>query len=349
MIPYLHLQNFQSHKDTELVFSPGVNVIVGPSDSGKSAIIRGAIWVTTNRPSGESFRSNWGGDTAVTMGLDDSTLLSRERKSNLNAYILNDEVLEGFGTDVPEVVENVLNLGELNIQSQHDAPFLLASNAAEVARLLNKIAHLDEIDSSMSAVNSMIRSARGEIVHVTSQMEENDAALEAYKNLPDQEAELERLEILNARVQDIDKKRIWGEAQVTLIEGVSQDLDSFKRVLVHAGRLKKLEKIHEDLQEQGVRLAELRKLIQQTCEVSRNLDEVSSLLTSEKDVDVLMDKQLTIEAVELKAGKLKALIAQLETVTGYVNTQETLLQEKTQEFEHIKPDVCPVCEQEWPK
>ena len=34
------LENFQSHKHTSIEFNEGLNVILGPSDSGKSAIIR---------------------------------------------------------------------------------------------------------------------------------------------------------------------------------------------------------------------------------------------------------------------------------------------------------------------
>ena len=44
------LENFQSHKHTEMEFGPELNVIVGPSDSGKSAIIRALKWVMYNEP-----------------------------------------------------------------------------------------------------------------------------------------------------------------------------------------------------------------------------------------------------------------------------------------------------------
>jgi len=56
MIKYLQIQNFQSHKDSLLEFDPGVNVIVGSSDSGKTAVIRALRWLVWNRPSGDAFR-----------------------------------------------------------------------------------------------------------------------------------------------------------------------------------------------------------------------------------------------------------------------------------------------------
>ena len=48
MIKSLHIQNFQSHKKTTLKFHKGINVVIGQSDSGKSAIIRALNWTINN-------------------------------------------------------------------------------------------------------------------------------------------------------------------------------------------------------------------------------------------------------------------------------------------------------------
>ena len=39
MISSVHIKNFQKHKDLSLEFTPGINVITGKSDAGKSADI----------------------------------------------------------------------------------------------------------------------------------------------------------------------------------------------------------------------------------------------------------------------------------------------------------------------
>ena len=49
------LENFQSHKYSVIELNEELNVIVGPSDSGKSAIIRGLKWALYNEPSGDYF------------------------------------------------------------------------------------------------------------------------------------------------------------------------------------------------------------------------------------------------------------------------------------------------------
>ncbi|WP_035425703.1 AAA family ATPase, partial [Halalkalibacterium ligniniphilum] len=51
----VRLENFQSHLDTSIDFSTGLNVIVGQSDSGKTSILRAIRWVLYNQPRGTDF------------------------------------------------------------------------------------------------------------------------------------------------------------------------------------------------------------------------------------------------------------------------------------------------------
>ena len=68
----LKIQNFQSHKKTILRLHSGMNAIIGDSDVGKSSIIRAATLVLANKPSGDSFQSNFTDkDTVVEIKLND--------------------------------------------------------------------------------------------------------------------------------------------------------------------------------------------------------------------------------------------------------------------------------------
>lgn len=102
----MHIKNFQSHKDSHLDFHPGVDVIVGPSDSGKTAIIRALRWLVWNRPTGDAVRSWWGGDTEVSMSLPTSSISRIKGKEN--QYTLNGLVFKAIGTDVPEEISKEL-------------------------------------------------------------------------------------------------------------------------------------------------------------------------------------------------------------------------------------------------
>ena len=47
-IKTVKIHDFQSHEDSFMEFEKGLNIIVGPSDSGKSAVIRAIKWALFN-------------------------------------------------------------------------------------------------------------------------------------------------------------------------------------------------------------------------------------------------------------------------------------------------------------
>lgn len=156
MINSIHLKNFQSHKDTIMTFTNGVNVIVGPSDVGKTSLIRALRWLVHNRPSGEEFISH--GETSTSVRIEfDNTIIARVKTKGIskNSYVLNGIDLVGFGQDVPEEVSSLINMNDINIQYQLDGPFLLGESSGVVAKTLNKIVNLDKIDSSLTNVKRL--------------------------------------------------------------------------------------------------------------------------------------------------------------------------------------------------
>lgn len=49
------IEGYQSHTNSTFRLSPGLTVITGPSDAGKTAIIRALRWFAFNEPTGEAF------------------------------------------------------------------------------------------------------------------------------------------------------------------------------------------------------------------------------------------------------------------------------------------------------
>lgn len=168
MITKIQLKNFQAHEDTSLDLVPGINAITGKSDSGKSAILRGLYWLNNNRPGGNSMVSFWNRNKAGEAKDETSVLITqngsdikRMKSKDLNAYQVGEEKpLEALRSDVPQQVQDILNLGEVNIQKQMDAPFLLSETSGEVARFFNRIIKLDSIDTILAKIESDKRSSR---------------------------------------------------------------------------------------------------------------------------------------------------------------------------------------------
>lgn len=146
MIEFIRARNFQSHADSQIDLDGRVTVVVGTSNSGKSAIIRALEWVRTNRPRGKSFIRLGTARALVEVGCSESgVLISRERAKSDNKYTVEDEEFSAVGTGVPEEVTQALGISEIQVQRQLDGPFLVLESPGKVAAAINEAVGLDSV------------------------------------------------------------------------------------------------------------------------------------------------------------------------------------------------------------
>ena len=156
MFRKLEIKNFQSHKHTEMTFDPGVNIIYGLSQAGKTAILRAMRLAIYNRPSGAKYYSNFAapkGQTEISIELDNGqvhlTKFVKRAKDGQKVLDGTEYETQGMtfspGVDVPEEVRKLFNMTEINIQNQFDAPFLATSSPGEIARTINRITKLKAV------------------------------------------------------------------------------------------------------------------------------------------------------------------------------------------------------------
>ena len=163
----IRLINFQSHRNTLInLAGPGkLTVITGPSDSGKSAVIRALRLVFYNVPQGDGFIFNAEDKCTASLAYDDGAVVERIRsRGGINRYRINDQTFEGFGTGVPLEVQKAtgirkLEIGDqsflLNLSEQLDGPFLGKSVSGPArAKVLGKLAGTEEIDHAGKEVKT---------------------------------------------------------------------------------------------------------------------------------------------------------------------------------------------------
>lgn len=166
------LINFQSHKYSEIEFDQYLNVIVGPSDNGKSSIIRGLKWALFNEPSGDFFIRKGETECSVTVLFSDGTKVKRYRSKNKNAYYLYDNngeetVFEGFGTTVPEEIIDKTSMRKvildssqsniINIADQLEGPFLLSEKNSTRANSIGRLVGVHIVDDALKDALKDIR------------------------------------------------------------------------------------------------------------------------------------------------------------------------------------------------
>jgi len=152
MIPEITLENVQSHKKSTIHFHPGINVLQGPSDCGKSAVIRGLQWWALNQ-------ANWGElqrhETSFTSV--EGKGVKKYRSAALHHYEAGDVKYKALRSDVPSGIQKVIGLDEMNFQSQHAPYFLISDSAGEVAKKLNAVGDLQIIDLSLKAARAKVK------------------------------------------------------------------------------------------------------------------------------------------------------------------------------------------------
>ena len=151
MIKRITLKNFESHEDSTIEFSDGLNLIIGQSNQGKSSIVRALAMVVANRFDRDSVRT---GAKYCSVAVETKKgTVTAERGEDTNHWII--ETLQGkkeyrnIGSSVPSEVLEVLGMGERARGEIKELPNIMFQ--------LEKHYMLSEIDGKKTTANSIAR------------------------------------------------------------------------------------------------------------------------------------------------------------------------------------------------
>lgn len=346
MIYSILLRNFQSHKRSLLEFHPGVNVIIGESDAGKSAIIRAFRWVKENRPVRDSFRSKWGGSTFVTINSNKNEI-TRIKNNTENGYILKvDDKIFTFSaikTDVPQEVSDTLNLSDSNIHYQLDSPFLLLESAGEVAKHFNKVAKLDQIDLGLQNIQKWINSISKEIKFKEQSKIDLENELKQYENLDKLESELEVLESLENQILRINKEQDSLEKLISDYNELTNEIEEQSSIIVLENEIDSLLSLlasHKEFVEQK---QTLKDFIQSFNDNNEQIEELNKLISCENLIDTLIESYKIITEQRLKRNNLKFIINEAKNISSEVSIMENEYNHLHKAFEKEMGDTCILC------
>ena len=217
----LRLLNFQTHEDLKLVLDEHVTTIVGPSDVGKSSVLRALRWVMQNKPSGASFVRNGEDRCRVSLWLDGERIL-RVKGRGVNEVFVGREKLEAFGADLPESVVELCNVGAVNFQQQHDSPFWFCLTAGQVSRELNAVVNLDVIDRTLAGVAKVLRRTRAAAEVCEDRTREARSEFEGLNWVPEMTGAF-------AAVETSEESASLASAKVERTRGLLEEVELLKR------------------------------------------------------------------------------------------------------------------------
>lgn len=348
MIKTIRLQNFQSHKNTLIDFKPGLNVIAGSSDAGKSSVMRALSWVINNRPSGDDVR-NWESKKDAIVSIEiilDNGIIKKERQNNKVMYTTDKyPLLEAVGRDVPEEVSNVLNIADINIQQQHDPYFLLTASSGQVAKTLNETVGLSVIDSSFKHLNSDITSLKSSIDTLTIEIAKHENDIKGLDYVDNLANDITRAE----RTQKVIEKT---ESDLLLLNNILTTASTYNEKLKDTHSIIKAEKYVDALlettrqyRELNLKKGDITYLINQVNRLEVDQENCSLFLKIEKPFKTYLETLTTISEMNGEISVLNKLISSITEFTLSISKNKrkiVLLKDDLIEMLR-KAKICPVC------
>jgi len=343
MIQSLEISNFQSHRQTNLEFDPGLNIIVGTSDSGKSAILRSLRWVVQNRPSGDSLRSWWGGKSLSKITFDNGSI---ERiKDKTDEYLINDKTsLKAFGLTVPDEVSALHNFSEINLQAQMDRVFLFDNSPGEVAAYFNKVAGLDKIDRAQQNVEKEIRSLTADIKYKTADQEKLQTQLEGFDYLEKYEIRFEVLEEMENKKLQLTKNVSKFIKLYNSLVDLENEIEEASEILKHEDSVNNLFLAIALREKKIIEKKKIEKLRTDFYNSEAFMRTYQFRISFEPALISLSEKIESRKTLFLPFTRLKQLVKSLNGISISLEEDNRNLELQTAKFKKEMPDVCPLCD-----
>lgn len=230
-----------------IALSPGLNVIVGDSDVGKSNLVRNVESVLANDSLGAVLRT--GAASAEIVVFASGCKVTLEKSAKTNRYLLETaaapgtQTFDSVGASVPQAVADAINMGEvdlagervcLNLSRQRD-PLMVDLPASAIARMVGAVSGLDVLYRAVAEAQRRSResdAASRAATGVFRDAAKRTAELRAAGDLPKAEAALARADAAEARGT---AARLRGAA---MAEGVRRAREEATRAATASGRLR---------------------------------------------------------------------------------------------------------------
>jgi DNA repair protein SbcC/Rad50 len=357
VIKQIVLNNFRTHKYTQLKLDKGINTFIGSSRNGKTSILRGLYWLKNNRPLGISYISHWNlnkkgiliDPVYVSIEMDDGIIIKRERSKDdegkeFNGYIIKypgkkEKRFEALNGNVPDEVNQILNMSDVNIQKQLEQPFLLSGSAGEAARYFNGIIRLDIIDTILSAADSRHRKLISKNKDSEIEIENVKQELGKLEWINDAEILCNKCgnveKMLNKNKEELETISTWEEN----IEYLQNQIDESEKIIKVEKVVQEIEQLHIELEIQKGEFDDLQKLI-----IGLNENNEKYILPFDEQE---MEKILTdIEKVNAQYWDNKSVLIELELLQTEIEEQNVIIDCEVETIKKLQfrlPKECPLC------
>jgi exonuclease SbcC len=207
MIVKLTLENFLAHGESVFEFAPGLNVLTGPNNTGKSAVVE-ALRCLAENPIPKHVIRHGAKEARVTAELDDGTRVAWIRKPKYAVYELTPpgaaepQTYAKFGRTPPEDVLAALRLDRVPVEgaeedidvhlgNQREPVFLLGKPGSVMASFFAASSESAHLIAMQNLLTDKARKAKKEKSRLEAEASAARRDLDRLDRLPDLERSLE--------------------------------------------------------------------------------------------------------------------------------------------------------------
>lgn len=337
------LENFQSHGYTELDCSRELNIFVGESRQGKTAVLRAFQWVYENKPSGRRIIKTGEDYAKVTLYLSNGYVISRymERKQNgKNGYYITDpatgetsfhntkilpEVQKLLGY-TPFVIDSDLQFN-LNFMKQGAGWFLIGDQftAPVRAKIIGAIygtqyadAVSRELDADEKRIHEKIRECQSEIGSL-------DEQIQAYRYLEELGNTISRVEHLLKEVEELKQRK---EKILSLLQKrrqLEEVIEENQRVLSRLNHIEQLLFMFEQLKLDVAKRNQLVHLIEKRTEIATKYRLLEESLHATRHLDTTKQEFEALRDLVARRNELKKATERRQKILILIQDENEIL------------------------
>ena len=333
----IRAKNFEIIDELDLELNPGLTVITGASNNGKSSLIRLLRSLIYNLNSDASIQQ---GEDSYTIGIIDGenkVIVKRDVNApNKTVYSVNGKILKKVGRNPVPEVEDALNIKlvdinkkkmELNFLKQMNFPFLLGESGGFIYDFLANSSNQTDFTDLIKTMKSDLKEASDNKKHLEGQV---DILKDMYTTSKDT---YEKLEPITSLVNDI----IAFDSKIQYLQKLESSINSLEysdkgiieanaKLNLYLGEYNILKDLDATINEYNKVLA-LQELITNIDAINNKIMahnitlEGLNVLVGKLDLDILEDMQAQLKSLDSARNELNAII---NNINNIVETQDTI-------------------------
>lgn len=352
-ITQVKLKNFQDHADTTVDFTNGINLIVGSSDAGKSAILRAINLVFHNNFKRDTYIRHGEKECSVSVKFSDGVEVTRIKGEDVNSYLLTDAEgnIHSFpkvGTGIPDEIKK--NLGNpplddkkrpISYADQMSSLFLVDLSSSDLPRTLSELTGIQHLQTSAELLSKTARSYDRSIKDKKEKIEKLETDLDNYSYV---DKDLEKIEDIEEKLIDVNKQIEKSNRARFFIEQNNKIFLEAKQIKAKLAKEKAFAELKENfddlvalnkkLSRSNFYLSEYQKIAKEYKKTKAGLLSCEQFLTKDnKDLMEAVKKLIDINA------RSKSFIKNDKELTDSINTESSAKEIEEQNVKNLKDEL----------